>query len=117
MNYTAAELLEFAATRETWALEARQNGLRDMPKEWELTAAIARQCARCIDDRSQDQQRLFHYEGAFEPLRAALALVLMFYTVGEWSDEKKTEWKRITGNDDASTKAMCDHIRQVLGER
>ncbi len=45
----------------------------------------------------------------------ALRAVLLFYTVGRWSDEKRAEWKRITGSDDASTKVLCDHIRTVLG--
>jgi len=45
----------------------------------------------------------------------ALRAVLLFYTVGAWSDEKKAEWKRITGSGEASTRVLCDHIRMVLG--
>jgi hypothetical protein len=42
----------------------------------------------------------------------ALALVLLFYTIN-WTPEKKAEWLRITGVEEATTKVMCDHIRKV----
>jgi hypothetical protein len=53
-------------------------------------------------------------EGTLDP-RDALNLVLLFYTV-HWTSEKRTEWHRITGTTEASTKVMCDHIRAVLSE-
>jgi hypothetical protein len=28
--------------------------------------------------------------------------------------ERRAEWKRITGSDEATTKVLCDHIRIVL---
>lgn len=50
-------------------------------------------------------------------LRDALRLVLLFHRGGQWTDEDGQEWERITkGGNDATTKAMCDHIRKVLDE-
>lgn len=44
---------------------------------------------------------------------AALQLVLMFHKGGQWTDEDKAEWKRITGFDEATTKVLCDYIRKL----
>lgn len=44
----------------------------------------------------------------------ALRLVLLFYRVGPWTAEDRKEWKRITGEESATTKNMCDHIRKIL---
>jgi hypothetical protein len=54
-------------------------------------------------------------EGTLD-VRDALNLVLLFYTV-HWTEEKKLEWHRITGTNEATTKVMCDHIRAVLSEQ
>lgn len=45
----------------------------------------------------------------------ALKLVLLFHSSIFWDDEKRATWKSVTGNDDATSKALCDHIRKVLG--
>jgi hypothetical protein len=47
-------------------------------------------------------------------MRNALRLVLLFYTVGEWSRDRKEEWKRLTGTYEATTKVLCDHVRSAL---
>jgi hypothetical protein len=44
----------------------------------------------------------------------AFRAVLMFHDPGEWTAERRAEWKRITGSDEATTKVLCDHIRKVL---
>lgn len=44
----------------------------------------------------------------------ALELVLLFYTGGPWDDKAKALWLSITGNEEATTKSMCDYIRKVL---
>jgi hypothetical protein len=44
----------------------------------------------------------------------ACRAVLMFHEGGEWTAERRAEWKRITGSDEATTKVLCDHIRLVL---
>ena len=50
-----------------------------------------------------------------ERLLGACAAVLMFFHGGEWTAERRAEWKRITGSDEATTKVLCDHIRNVSG--
>jgi hypothetical protein len=45
----------------------------------------------------------------------ALELPLLFHSGGAWDEDKRTRWKAITGSDEATTKAMCDHIRKTLG--
>jgi len=49
-----------------------------------------------------------------DKLRAALELPLMFHASGPWDEDKRRRWKEITGSDEATTKIMCDHIRNVL---
>jgi hypothetical protein len=44
----------------------------------------------------------------------ALRAVLMFHEGGEWSADRRAEWKRITGSDEATTKVLCDHVRAAL---
>lgn len=44
----------------------------------------------------------------------ALKLVLLFFTGGKWPVASKKEWIRITGDDKATTKVLCDHVRMVL---
>ncbi len=45
----------------------------------------------------------------------ALFLVIVFHQGGEWNDKKREFWKRLTGDDDATTKSLCSHIRVVIG--
>ncbi len=47
-------------------------------------------------------------------LREALELALMYHKGGEWDHAAQKKWFRITGNEDATTRVLCDHIRVVL---
>lgn len=47
-------------------------------------------------------------------LRDVLLLPLMFYAGGGWMDHHRLRWKEITGSDEATTKVMCDTIRNIL---
>ena len=49
-----------------------------------------------------------------ERLRAALALPLMFYAGGPWLESRAKKWLEITGESEATTRIMCDHIRKAL---
>lgn len=44
----------------------------------------------------------------------ALEAVLLFYSVGPWTGERRAKWLEITGEGEATTKVLCDHIRGVL---
>ena len=44
----------------------------------------------------------------------ALRAVLMFHDGTTWDAERRAEWKRITGSDEATTKVLCDHVRAAL---
>lgn len=63
--------------------------------------------AKILGDPEQDERDRLVQE--------ALELPLLFHSGGAWDDDKRARWKAITGSDDASTKAMCDHIRETLG--
>lgn len=62
-----------------------------------------------------------HPSNFSEPLRreveleAALSLVLEFHSATPWTPERTEAWRTITGTDEVTTRAMCDHIRKVLG--
>jgi hypothetical protein len=46
----------------------------------------------------------------------ALYLPLLFHSPSPWDECKITEWQRITGTREATTRVLCDHIRKVLME-
>jgi hypothetical protein len=43
-------------------------------------------------------------------------LVLMFHQGGEWCAAHQEVWREITGNDEVTTRALCDFARKVLRE-
>lgn len=47
-------------------------------------------------------------------MRNALRLVLLFYQVGAWDQDRRDEWHRLTGTSEATTKVLCDHVRSAL---
>lgn len=46
--------------------------------------------------------------------RAALELPLLFHGGGPWDDAKRLRWVELTGNREATTKVLCDAIREAL---
>jgi len=46
-------------------------------------------------------------------LKAALQLVLLFHQ-GVWDDKNKKMWSKITGGKEATTRVMCDFVREAL---
>lgn len=49
-----------------------------------------------------------------DKFRALLEVVLLFHRGGEWTANDTTTWTRLTGGNDASTKGLCDAIRDAL---
>lgn len=47
-------------------------------------------------------------------MRNALRLVLLFYAPGQWDQDRRDEWRRLTGTSEATTKVLCDHVRSAL---
>lgn len=47
-------------------------------------------------------------------MRALLEAVLLFHRGGEWSPNDSKTWLRLTGKEGASTKELCDAIRDAL---
>jgi hypothetical protein len=62
-----------------------------------------------------------------ERLEKALELVLLFYHVGEWDQSIQNKWRALVSEategrlnsvaDQASTKVLCDVVRDVLEVR
>ena len=46
----------------------------------------------------------------------ALRAVLLFHGDAYWSAERRAEWLALTGRKDATTRALCDTVRAVLGD-
>jgi hypothetical protein len=44
----------------------------------------------------------------------ALKAVLMFHGSGPWTTDVREEWKKLTGEDEATTKVLCDVVRAAL---
>lgn len=55
----------------------------------------------------------YHTEPTYG-MRNALRLVLLFFAGGEWTQERRDEWRRLTGTREATTKVLCDHVRSAL---
>lgn len=49
-------------------------------------------------------------------LEEALKLVLMFHKGGPWTDDDSRKWRVTTGIDEATTRVLCNHLRNVLSE-
>jgi hypothetical protein len=60
-----------------------------------------------VDSALRDRQRC-------DQLESALRLVLDFHGAGHWDETRRHRWQVATGTDEATTRVMCDHIRQVL---
>lgn len=50
-------------------------------------------------------------------IEGALEAVLLFQRGGAWGAPERMIWERITGERDATTRVLCDHVRKVLGAR
>lgn len=48
-------------------------------------------------------------------LRTALRAVLLFYRPN-WTPERQAEWEALTGQNEASTRTLCDVVRAALGD-
>jgi hypothetical protein len=44
----------------------------------------------------------------------ALELVLMFHGAGPWDPDKSLRWQELSGSPEATTKVLCDAVRQAL---
>jgi hypothetical protein len=53
-----------------------------------------------------------------EELEAALTrlgrAVLLFHRGGRWTGQNRNEWVMLTGEEDATTKVLCDLARKLL---
>ncbi len=47
-------------------------------------------------------------------MRATLEAVLLFHSGSPWTPEKQAQWKTLTGADEATTKVLCDQVREAL---
>lgn len=47
-------------------------------------------------------------------LTESIELVLLFHSGTFWDAAKAEQWRSITGNAEATTKVLCDHLRKVL---
>jgi hypothetical protein len=41
-------------------------------------------------------------------------VVLLFHRGGPWSDEDRATWRNLTGEDEATTKVLCDLARRTI---
>lgn len=42
-----------------------------------------------------------------------LEATLLFHSGGHWDETKAARWAELTGNDEATTKALCDFLRSI----
>jgi hypothetical protein len=44
-------------------------------------------------------------------LLGAVTAALLFHSDSPWTPEKRTDWRELTGSDEATTKVLCDTLR------
>ncbi len=49
-----------------------------------------------------------------DALKAACEATLLFYRNGSWDGNKQAQWKDLTGEEEATTKSLCDAVRNAL---
>lgn len=64
-------------------------------------------CEGCQNERSDAADEI-------ERLRKLAKLPLLFYRAGYWTSREAVEWESITGEHEATTRIMCDTIRNGL---
>jgi hypothetical protein len=67
-------------------------------------------------EREVEAFEVFAAANAMEFARDALQAVLLFHSGDRWDKEKSDEWRRLTGREDVTTRALCDVVREALGE-
>jgi len=79
-------------------------------------------CAKC-DERLDPQDHVLCPECSDGmlleqnvELREALEAVLLFHSPPPWEEAKRARWQELTGKDEATTKVLCDRIREVLAD-
>lgn len=65
----------------------------------------------------QEEELRDYINSQTKSLRESLELVLLFHSGTYWDATKAARWKELTGNAEATTKVLCDHIRKVLGDK
>ena len=51
-----------------------------------------------------------------EKLENALKATLLFHMSSHWDETSRKAWKRLTGRDAATTRTLCDFIRETLAD-
>ena len=67
-----------------------------------------------INPKVRDVTAEMGHLSTIQRMASSLQAVLLFHRGGVWDDDARREWKNLTGRDDASTKSMCDTIRETL---
>lgn len=62
------------------------------------------------------KKQIVHLTEHAKWLEEALELPLLFHGLG-WSPEDAARWKEITGQREATTKVMCNHIRAAIASK
>ena len=52
--------------------------------------------------------------GEVQELRDGLLATLLFHSGGMWGESKRDRWLELTGRGEATTKALCDRLREIL---
>jgi hypothetical protein len=119
-RFVASENLRHAGTeRETKALIA-YNKARDQRNN--LLARIHRDGGHYVEEHGVDKAcrdadlQVAEAYGRIGDLENLLHATLLWFSASPWTPEKATRWKDLVGTEDATNKALCDAIREVLRE-
>lgn len=80
---------------------------------WSITTYLA----DILKGAAADERLAIAYLMASAPeMLSALEAVLMWFGAGDWNDAKRQQWKQLAGNDEATTRVLCDLVRCAIGQ-
>lgn len=97
--------------------QQRKNDLWELILEWGEGKSDAGTCTARIEAILAEHHHLNAFQAYIDriaELKRALELPIMFHQGGPWSDRDQARWQEICDSTEATSKAMNDHIRNVL---
>jgi hypothetical protein len=78
--------------------------------------ALAADAQRDYDGMREFQAKFIAADHRIRELEAALRAVLLFHGASQWTPDVCSDWKELTGTDEATTRTLCDTVRAALGK-
>lgn len=106
MVYGSDETYPGESAERAEAEQRREEAMADMAKLVPLV--------RVTSELEETRQRLEYVRHQRDELAKVARATLLFYRSSPWTSQYADEWRALTGRKEATTKALCDFIRETL---